>query len=166
MQGPILGLARGTTAVNLATGAGTTVNNGYRLGIGLFSASSSSTFAYTGPNTFSGTGAGSVVTTGGNELFVTTAVTRTLNGSAVTAGTVDTITGGTGRFVGASGQIIIYARGTSAPVVGSTETFTTLGFWIGTLSYPGVSLADLASSSLSGTLSRCTGWLQLPGPHS
>jgi hypothetical protein len=148
---PILGIAKGTTTVNLTTGAGTTVNDGYLLGIGLFNASSSSTFAYTGPNTFSGTGTGSLVTANGNELFVTTAVTGTLNGSAVTARTVDTITGGTGRFVGASGQINISARGTSASTAGSTETFTTLGIWTGTISHPVVSLTDISSSSVSGT---------------
>jgi len=152
IQHPIIGIAKGSTTVDLTTGAGTTENNGYLLGIGLFNASSSSTFAYTGPNTFSGTGTGSLVTANGNELFVTTAVTGTLSGSAVTARTVDTITGGTGRFVGASGQITITARGTSATTVGSTETFTTLGIWIGTIRYPVVSLADLAGS-LTGTLS-------------
>ncbi len=151
IQRPILGIAKGTTTVDLTTGAGTTLNNGFLLGIGLFNASSSSTFTYTGPNTFSGTGTGSLVTANGNELFVTTAVTGTLNGSAVTARTTDTITGGTGRFVGASGQITITARGTSVLTVGSTETFTTLGIWIGTIHYPVVSLADLASSSFSGT---------------
>jgi len=132
---PILGIAKGTTTVNLDTGAGTTVNNGFFLGIGFFNASSTSTYAYTGPNTFSGTGTGSLVTANGNTLFVTTAVTGTLSGSAVTAKTVDTITGGTGRFVGASGQITITARGTSALTdAGSIETFTTLGVWIGTIS--------------------------------
>ena len=151
IQRPILGIAKGSTTVNLTTGAGTTVNDGYLLGIGLFNASSSSTFAYTGPNSFSGTGTGSLVTANGNELFVTTAVTGTLNGSAVTARTVDTITGGTGRFVGASGQITISARGTSASTAGSSETFTTLGIWTGTISYPVVSLADISSSSFSGT---------------
>ena len=155
MPRPILGIAKGTTTVNLTTGAGTTVNNGYLLGIGLFNASSSSTFAYTGPNAFSGTGAGSIVTANGNEMFVTTAVTGTLKGSAVTARTVDTITGGTGRFVGASGQITITAKGTSAWTAGSTETFTTLGIWTGTISYPVVSLSDLAGS-LTGTPSAQT----------
>src|ERR1700722_14147846 len=82
IQHPILGIAKGITTVNLTDGAGTTVNDGYLLGIGLFNASSSSTFAYTGSNAFSGTGTGSLVTANGNELFVTTAVTGTLSGSA------------------------------------------------------------------------------------
>jgi hypothetical protein len=144
---PVIGIAKGTTTVNLITGAGTTVNNGYLSGIGLFTGSSNSTFAYTSPNTFSSTGTGMFVTANGNELFVTTSGTGTLKGTAVTATTVDTITGGTGRFEGVSGRITITARGTSASTVGSTETFTTAGLWIGTISYPVVSIADLASSS-------------------
>lgn len=151
VQRPILGIAKGTTTVNLANGAGTTENSGYLLGIGLFNASSSSTFAYTGPTTFSGTGTGSIITANGNELFVTTAVTGSLDGSSVTARTVDTVTGGTGRFVGASGQITISARGTSASTAGATETFTTLGIWTGRISYLVVSLADITSSSFGGT---------------
>jgi hypothetical protein len=54
----------------------------------------------------------------------------------VTATTADTITGGTGRFKGASGVINITALGTSASTVGSTETFSTFGLWTGSLSYP------------------------------
>ena len=111
-QGPIFGIAKGTTEVNLDTGAGTTVNQGFLLGIGLFKGNSSSTFAYTGPNTFSSTGSGTLVTANGNELFITSVGTGTLSGTAVNATTVDTITGGTGRFEGASGHITIYARGT------------------------------------------------------
>jgi hypothetical protein len=147
MQRPVIGIANGTTTVSLITGAGTTVNHGYLLGIGLFTGSSNSTFAYTSPNTFSSTGTGTLITASGNELFVTTSGTGTLNGTAVTATTVDTITGGTGPFEGVSGRITITARGTSASTVGSTETFTTVGIWIGTISHPVVSLADLASSS-------------------
>jgi hypothetical protein len=157
-QRPILGFANGTTTVNLTTGAGTTVNHGYLLGIGLFTGNSSPTFAFTGPSTFSGTGTGSLVTANGNEVFLTSSVSGTLSGTAVTARTVDTITGGTGRFVGAGGQFTITAKGTSASTVGSTETFTTLGIWKGTISYPVVSLADLAGS-LTGTgtaLSGCS----------
>jgi hypothetical protein len=151
-QGPIFGIAKGTTEVNLDTGAGTTVNQGFLLGIGLFKGNSSSTFAYTGPNTFSSTGSGTLVTANGNELFITSVGTGTLSGTAVNATTVDTITGGTGRFEGASGHITIYARGTSASTLGSNETFTTLGLWVGTISYPVVSLSDLAGSP-AGTLS-------------
>jgi hypothetical protein len=57
--------------------------------------------------------------------------------------------------VGASGQITITAKGTSASTAGSTETFTTLGVWTGTISYPVVSLSDLAGS-LTGTASAQT----------
>jgi hypothetical protein len=156
VQRPVLGIAKGTTTVNLITGAGTTVNNGYLLGIGLFTGNSNSTFAYTGPNTFSSTGTGMLVTANGNDLFITTSGTGTLKGTAVTATTVETITGGTGRFEGASGQIKITARGSSASTVGSTETFTTLGLWTGSFSYPVVSLADLAGSP-TGTLSAASG---------
>jgi hypothetical protein len=133
-QRPVVGIAKGTTTVNLITGAGTTVNNGYLIGIGLFTGSSNSTFAYTSPNTFSSTGTGMLVTASGNELFITTSGTGTLNGTAVTSTTVDTITGGTGRFEGVSGTITITGRGTSSSTVGSTETFTTAGIWIGTIS--------------------------------
>ena len=149
---PIFGIAKGTTTVNLVTGAGTTVNQGFLLGIGLFTGNSSSTFAYTGPNTFSSTGSGTLATPNGNELYVTSAGTGTMNGTAVSPTTVDTITGGTGRFDGASGHITIYARGTSASTVESDETFTTLGLWVGTISYPVVSLSNLAGSP-AGTLS-------------
>jgi fibronectin-binding autotransporter adhesin len=153
---PILGIAKGTTTVNLNTGAGTTVNLGYFLGIGLFLGSSKSTFSYTSATAFSATGTGTLLTANGNELFFTSSGTGTLTGTDVAATTVDTITGGTGRFKGAIGVIKITAKGTSATTVGSTETFTTFGLWTGSISYPVVGpvvgLSDLAGS-LTGTLS-------------
>ena len=135
IQRPVIGIAKGTTTVNLITGAGTTLNNGYLLGIGLFTGSSNSTFAYTGPNTFSSTGTGMLVTANGNELSFTSTGTGTVSGTAVTSKTVDKITGGTGSFEGASGQITINAKGSSSSTVGSTETFTTFGIWTGFISY-------------------------------
>jgi hypothetical protein len=133
---PILGIARGTTTVDLVSGAGTTVNVGYFLGIGVFLGSSNATFAYTSATAFSATGTGTLLTANGNELFFTSSGTGTLSGAAVTATTVDTIIGGTGRFAGASGVIKITAKGTSSQTVGSTETFTTFGLWTGSISYP------------------------------
>jgi hypothetical protein len=153
---PVIGIAKGTTSVNLDTGAGNTVNQGYLLGVGLFTARSTSTFAYTSATTFQSTGSGVIDAQNGNELFFTNTGTGTVTGSAVTGRTVDTITGGTGRFAGASGQLIITARGSSGSTVGSTETFTTFGVWLGTISYSTVDLADL-SGSFSGALSVAAG---------
>lgn len=149
---PVIGLAKGTTSVDLDTGAGTTTNQGYLLGIGLFTAHSTSTFAYTSTTTFQSTGTGVLDTANGNDLSFASTGTGSLAGSAVTAKTVYTITGGTGRFAGVSGQITITARGSSASTAGSTETFTTLGLWFGTIDYPVVDLADLAGS-FSGAVS-------------
>jgi len=61
----------------------------------------------------------------------------TSGGFGYTSAPTVTITGGTGRFAGASGQLTIYARITSVSIVGSTETITTVGFWVGSISYPG-----------------------------
>jgi hypothetical protein len=152
---PILGIAKSTTTVNLNTGAGTTVNYGYLLGIGLFFGVSSSTFAHTGATTFSGTGSGTLVTASG-ELFYTSSAFGTLGQSSVTSRTVDTITGGTRRFAGDTGQVSITAGGTSVSTVGSTETFTTFGFWVGSVSVHPVGLADLGGS-LTGTVSNNSG---------
>lgn len=153
---PVIGIAKGTTSVNLDTGAGSTLNQGYLLGVGLFTAHSTSTFAYTSPTTFQSTGSGVLVAQNGNEVFFTSTGTGTVASSAVTGRTVDTITGGTGRFAGVSGQIVITARGGSGSTVGSTETFTTFGLWIGTIDYSTVDLAAVAGS-FSGALSVSAG---------
>jgi hypothetical protein len=71
----------------------------------------------------------SAASAGTGTLPATTTGTRSL------ATTVNSVTGGTGRFAGASGQITIYAS-ISASTVGSTETLTTVGFWVGSISYP------------------------------
>ena len=138
MQRPVMGIGEGSTTVNLDTGAGTGESHGVLLGIGFFTASGTSTYVFTGPNTFSSTATGTLVTGNGSELFVTSAQTGTLNGTAsATSTTTDTITGGTGRFAGATGQLTIYGRSLSVSIVGSTETITTVGFWVGTISNPG-----------------------------
>jgi hypothetical protein len=120
--------------VDLITGAGTTDQSGNLSQLGAFTGSENATFALTGPNTFSSSGAGSLVAANGNDLFVTTAGTGTLNGSAVAATTIYTITGGTGRFASASGRITATAAGTSVSA-GSTETITASGLWNGVISY-------------------------------
>jgi hypothetical protein len=141
LQRPVIGLGQGTQTINLLTGAGTGANHGFLLGIGYFTGSGTSTFALTGPNTYSVTGTGTLLTANG-EVFLASSGTGTLPGTtsgstSQTSTTVDTITGGTGRFAGASGQLTIYARITSVSIVGSTETITTVGFWVGSISYPG-----------------------------
>ncbi len=104
LQRPVIGLGQGTQTISLLTGAGTGANHGFLLGIGYFTGSGASTFALTGPNTYSVTGTGTLLTANG-EMFLASSGTGTLPGTtsgttSQTSTTVDTITGGTGRFAG------------------------------------------------------------------
>jgi hypothetical protein len=129
-----LGLAKGTTTVDLVSGAGSTDFNGVALPVGRFSAATSVTFALNGTTlTSSGTG---TLSSGSGQLFFNTSTTGTLTGGTVaTATTTDTITGGTGHFTGASGSLTIYAKSTASSTLGNTETFQVITFWIGNINY-------------------------------
>lgn len=138
VQRPVIGIGQGAQTISLVTGAASGANHGFLLGIGFFTGSGTSTYVLTGPNTYSVTGTGTLVTAKG-DLFLSSAGTGTLpattTGTRSLATTANSVIGGTGRFAGASGQITIYAS-ISASTVGSTETLTTVGFWVGSISYP------------------------------
>jgi hypothetical protein len=133
---PLKGTGTGTNTVNLATGAATNVSFLHLSHLGAVTGSGVQTITLTGPNTFSFTGAGTTVAANGDELFATTSGTGMLTstGSAA-ATTVNTITGGTGRFAGASGTFTVTSLSTPVSTVGSIETFTFTNTTTGQISY-------------------------------
>jgi hypothetical protein len=125
---PLSGTSTATVIIDLATGLGTGDGSGQLSHLGRVTVHDDFTsFTFTGPNTFSFTGTETIVAANGDKLFATTAATGTLTaaGSDVVT-TVETITGGTGRFADASGTFTRLARGVIVSIVGSiaTHTFT------------------------------------------
>jgi autotransporter adhesin len=133
---PLKGTSTGTNTVNLVTGAATNESSGHLSHLGAVTGTGVQTITLTGPNTFSFTGAGTTVAANGNKLFATTSGTGTLTstGSAM-ATTVNTITGGTGRFAGASGTFTVTSVSTLVSIVGSIETFAFTSTTTGQISY-------------------------------
>jgi hypothetical protein len=120
---PLSGKGTSTTTVN-ATGTGTSDGTGHLSHLGKFTVHLVATSGtLTGPNTFTGAGTGTTVAANGDKLFSTVTVTGTFTSTTTSeATTVNTITGGTGRFADASGTITITSRSVIIATVGSTAT--------------------------------------------
>jgi hypothetical protein len=133
---PLKGTTSGTTTVNLITGAGFNVSSSHLSHLGAVTGSSVQQFALVGPNGFSFTATSNTVAPNGDKLFETSSGTGTF-GPPVQATSVNTITGGTGRFAHASGSFTITGgHTTSVSIVGSIETVTSTGATVkGTISY-------------------------------
>jgi hypothetical protein len=128
------GILTNTTTVSLVTGAATSISIGHVSHLGRVTGSDELTFTLTGVNGFSFTGPGILVAANGDELFTSTMGSGTFGPPIGTTG-VTTITGGTGRFAGASGMY----SSTSSPVVVSltatSETTHATGTLNGRISY-------------------------------
>jgi hypothetical protein len=96
---PLTGTGTGTITINLATGAATADGTGNISHLGAFSGHVDLMFTFTGAS-FTYTGTGTDVAANGDKLFFSVEASGTI-GSTDTE--TDTITGGTGRFAGASG---------------------------------------------------------------
>ena len=127
---PLTGTGTGTTTINLITGAGTNVSSGQLTHLGAVTGSAVNQFALVGTNGFSWTATGTTVAANGDKLFTSTSGIGTF-GTPIQTTAVTTITGGTGRFAGASGTMTGTSQSTSVSIVGSietiTETFTSKG---------------------------------------
>jgi hypothetical protein len=131
---PLKGTVSNTTTVSLVTGAATSVESGHLSHLGAFTGNGDLTFSLVGPNGFSFTGTGTLVAANGDELFTATVGSGTF-GPPIETTSFNTITGGTGRFAGASGTY----TATSSPVVVSitatSETTHATSTWKGKISY-------------------------------
>jgi hypothetical protein len=133
---PLEGTSIGTNTINVATGAATYESSGHLSHFGKVTGRGVQTITLTGPNTISFSGSGLIIAADGDQLFATISGTATLssNGAAI-ATTLNTITGGTGRFAGATGTLTVTSRSTLVSSVGSTESFDFTSTTEGHISY-------------------------------
>ena len=119
---PLTGTGTGTTTINLTTGAATSDFTGHLSSLGAESGYDNLTFTLTGPSTYSYTGTRTFVAANGDKLFSAITGKGTLTRTTAKSTETDTITGGTGRFAGASGT---YTDTVSSVVVSATSTSQT-----------------------------------------
>lgn len=123
---PLTGAGTGTTTLNLATLAAAAEATGHISHLGAFTGHFDAVFTITGASTFTYTGTGTDVAANGDELFSTVRGSGTLTSPTTAESTeTDTITGGTGRFAGASGM---YTETISSVIVSITATTETSRF--------------------------------------
>jgi hypothetical protein len=91
-------------------------------------------FILTG-NTFADTGTATFVAANGDKVFTTIVGTGTVTTTGSESTTVNTITGGTGRFADASGRFTFTNVGVTVSTVGSIVTQTLTGTAVGQISY-------------------------------
>jgi hypothetical protein len=119
---PLTGTGTGTLALNLTTGAATADFTGHLSPLGADTGHDNLTFTLTGPSTFSYTGTRTFVAANGNKVFSAITGKGTLTRTTAHSTETDTITGGTGRFAGASGT---YTDTISSVVISATSTSQT-----------------------------------------
>jgi len=122
---PVTGTGTGTLTLNLATGAATSEFSGHLSVMGAETGYDNLTFTLTGPSTFTYTGTRTVVAANGGKLFSAITGKGTLTRTTAKSTETDTITGGTGRFAGASGT---YTDTINSVVVSATSTTQTSRF--------------------------------------
>jgi hypothetical protein len=133
---PLTGKSTATVTVDVATVTVTIDGTGQLSHLGKFTFHADQTFlAFTGGSAIFA-GAETLVAANGDELFAT-ATTTVTDTSATTseATSVLTITGGTGRFAGASGTITRHEQGVLVSIVGSTRSNAITSTWEGRISY-------------------------------
>jgi hypothetical protein len=125
---PLRGTESGTTTLNLGTGAATAEFTGYLSHLGAFIGHSNVTVTFTGPSSFSAVGTGTLVAANGDELLFNVIWAGTFTSTTIETTVVRTITGGTGRFAGATGTMTAMLSSTySAATAVSHDTGTTEG---------------------------------------
>ncbi len=100
---PFTGMGTGTTTLNLATGAVTAEFTVHGSPLGAGTGSEDLTVTPTGPGTFTYTGTRTFLAANGDKVFSAITGRGTFTRTTAHSTETDTITGGTGRFAGASG---------------------------------------------------------------
>jgi hypothetical protein len=119
---PLTGTGTGTGTLNLTTGAATADFSGHLSPLGAETGYDNLTVTVTGASTFTYTGTRTFVAANGDKVFSDITGKGTLTRTAAHSTETDTITGGTGRFAGASGT---YTDTISSVVVSSNGTWQT-----------------------------------------
>lgn len=119
---PLDGTGTGTGTLNLLTGAASADFSGYLSPLGAETGYDQDTFTVTGASTFSYTGTRTFVAANGDKLFSAISGKGTFTRTAAKTTETDTITGGTGRFAGASGTYTDTISFIVVSVSGSTQT--------------------------------------------
>jgi hypothetical protein len=102
---PLRGTESGVTTLNPATGAATADFVGQLSHLGTFTGHSNVTVTFTGPSSFSAGGTGTLSAADGDELLFDVIWSGTFTATTIQTTVVRTISGGIGRFAGASGTI-------------------------------------------------------------
>jgi hypothetical protein len=100
---PLTGTGTGTMALDLLTGAATAHFSGHLSPLGADTGHDNLTVTLTGGSTFSYTGTRTFLVANGDKVFSNITGKGTLTRTGTNSTETDTITGGTGRFAGASG---------------------------------------------------------------
>ena len=100
---PFTGTGTGTMTLNLLTGATTADFTGHLSPLGADTGYDNLTFTLTGGSTFTYTGTRTFVAANGDKVFSNITGKGTFTRTTAKSTETDTITGGTGRFAGASG---------------------------------------------------------------
>ncbi len=133
---PIKDDETGTSVLNLLTGAFVADTTGVESHLGRVASHQEGVVTTTGPTTFTVTGSEIKVAANGDELFETFSGSGTLDAAGVATGpVVVTYTGGTGRFVTASGSATGQFSQVPISTAGTTATFATSVSLSGTISY-------------------------------
>ena len=119
---PLNGTGTGTATLNLATGAETADFSGHLSPLGAETGYDQGTLTLTGASTFTYTGTRTFVAANGDKLFSAISGKGTFTRTTAKATETDTITGGTGRFAGASGTYTDTISFVVVSVTGSVQT--------------------------------------------
>jgi serine/threonine-protein kinase len=128
------GTSTGIGTLNLVTGAESGSFTGYLSPLGAVTGHENLTFTFPSASTFSYTGTRTAVTASGDEVFSRIQGSGTSGTSTSHATETDTITGGTGRFTGASGTFTVTISSVFS-VAANTETFHTTSTTHGNIRY-------------------------------
>jgi hypothetical protein len=132
---PLTGTNNGTGTLNLDTGAQTVNFSGHLSHLGADTGHADLTITFTSDSTFTYTGTRTFVAANGDEVFsaVTGSGMSTPPSSESTE--TDTITGGTGRFAGATGTYTNTVSSVIVSVIGTTVTTRVTAAVQGQISY-------------------------------
>jgi hypothetical protein len=136
---PVKGSGAGTAVIDLATGTATATNTAHISHLGRSTFVEHFTVTPTGPTTITDTGTATFVAANGDRLF--TSFTGVGSISAVAVGATGqvthtyTVTGGTGRFAGATGTLTAEVQTQFISLVGPTSIVSGDITLAGTISY-------------------------------
>lgn len=119
---PLNGTGTGTATLSLATGAETADFSGHLSPLGAETGYDQGTLTLTGASTFTYTGTRTFMPANGDKLFSAISGKGTFTRTTAKATETDTITGGTGRFAGASGTYTDTISFVVVSVTGSVQT--------------------------------------------